>query len=138
MVVLLVFVVDHDQAAICELDAHRLQAQPLARRELVERLLFQEAPWIFIVWRPQAEAGRSALKGYVRMPGGLGAFSVGYLNRLWIEHVPKLTLFYAPNYSIYVKELQGEQPNLMGKINPVTWYALGTIAGGEVVSADSY
>lgn len=44
------------------------------------------------------------------------------LNRLWIEHVPKLTLFYAPNYSIYVKELVGEQPNLMGKINPVGWY----------------
>jgi len=51
----------------------------------VERLLFQEAPWIFIVWRPQAEAARSAVKGYVRLPGGLGAFSAGYLNRLWIE-----------------------------------------------------
>ena len=23
-------------------------------------------------------------------------------------------------------------------INPVTWQALGTIAGGEVISADSY
>ncbi len=44
------------------------------------------------------------------------------LNRLWIEHVPKLTLFYTPNYSIYTKDLAGEQPNLMGKVNPVTWY----------------
>ncbi len=44
------------------------------------------------------------------------------LNRLWIEQVPKLTLFYAPNYSIYTKDLAGEQPNLMGKINPVAWY----------------
>ena len=51
----------------------------------VERILFQEAPWIFILWRPQAEAARSAVKGYVRLPGGLGAFSVGYLNRVWIE-----------------------------------------------------
>lgn len=60
-----------------------------ARRKViyadVERVLFQEAPWIFIVWRPQAEAARSAVKGYVRLPGGLGAFSVGYLNHLWIE-----------------------------------------------------
>jgi ABC-type transport system substrate-binding protein len=47
------------------------------------------------------------------------------LNRLWIEHVPKVSLFYAPNYSIYVKDLAGEQPNLMGKINPVTWYFTG-------------
>ena len=44
------------------------------------------------------------------------------LNRLWIQQVPKLSLFYAPNYSIYTKDLAGEQPNLMGKINPVTWY----------------
>lgn len=44
------------------------------------------------------------------------------LNRLWIEQVPKLTLFYAPNYAIYTKDLAGEKPNLMGKINPVTWY----------------
>ena len=48
------------------------------------------------------------------------------LNRLWIEHVPKVSLFYAPNYAIYVKELAGEQPNLMGKINPVTWYFIGS------------
>jgi ABC-type transport system substrate-binding protein len=51
----------------------------------VERILFQEAPWIFVVWRPQAEAARSVVKGYVRLPGGLGALSVGYLNRVWIE-----------------------------------------------------
>lgn len=44
------------------------------------------------------------------------------LNRLWIEQVPKLTLFYAPNYAIYTKDLAGEKPNLMGKINPTAWY----------------
>lgn len=44
------------------------------------------------------------------------------LNRLWIHHMPKLALFYAPNYAIYTKDLVGEQPNLMGKINPITWY----------------
>jgi ABC-type transport system substrate-binding protein len=44
------------------------------------------------------------------------------LNRLWIQQVPKLALFYAPNYAIYTKDLVGEQPNLMGKINPTTWY----------------
>jgi peptide/nickel transport system substrate-binding protein len=50
-----------------------------------ERLLFQEAPWIFVVWRPQAEAARGAVRGYVRLPGGLGAFSTSYFNHLWIE-----------------------------------------------------
>lgn len=44
------------------------------------------------------------------------------LNKLWIQQVPKLALFYAPNYAIYTKDLVGEQPNLMGKINPITWY----------------
>ncbi len=51
----------------------------------VERILSQEAPWLFVVWRPQAEAARSAVNGYHRLPGGLGTYTPAYLNRVWIE-----------------------------------------------------
>jgi ABC-type transport system substrate-binding protein len=51
----------------------------------VERILYVEAPWIFALWRPQAEAGRSSVKGYQRLPGGLGTNTTGYFERLWTE-----------------------------------------------------
>ena len=51
----------------------------------VERILFQEAPWIFALWRPQAEVSRSYVKGYIRLPGVLGTSTVGYFERIWIE-----------------------------------------------------
>jgi peptide/nickel transport system substrate-binding protein len=50
-----------------------------------ERILAQEAPWIFTLWRPQAEVSRSAVKGYARLPGGLGTFTTAFFERLWIE-----------------------------------------------------
>jgi peptide/nickel transport system substrate-binding protein len=51
----------------------------------VERILFQEAPWVFALWRPQSEVGRSNIGGYVRLPGGLGTFTTGYFERLLME-----------------------------------------------------
>ena len=51
----------------------------------VERILAEEAPWIFTLWRPQAEASRSFVKGYTRLPGGLGTSTVAYFERLYIE-----------------------------------------------------
>ena len=48
-------------------------------------ILYRQASWIFVVWRPQAEAGRSFAKGYVRLPGALGTYTLGHFNRLWIE-----------------------------------------------------
>ncbi|MBI4277717.1 MAG: hypothetical protein HY660_04620 [Armatimonadetes bacterium] len=51
----------------------------------VEKILFQEAPWLFVLWRPQAEAGMSRVKGYHRMGDGLGTYSVGYLETLYME-----------------------------------------------------
>jgi len=50
-----------------------------------ERILAQEAPWIFGLWRPQSEVGSSAVKGYVRLPGGLGTNTTAFLERIWIE-----------------------------------------------------
>jgi peptide/nickel transport system substrate-binding protein len=52
----------------------------------VERILAMEAPWIFALWRPQGEVGRSNIKGYVRLPGSLGSGTVAFLERLWIEN----------------------------------------------------
>lgn len=60
-----------------------------AKRKVIyndaERILFQEAPWIFALWRPQAEVSRSYVKGYVRLPGVLGTSTVGFFERIWIE-----------------------------------------------------
>ena len=51
----------------------------------VERILATDAPWIFVLWRPQAEVARSAVRGYIRLPGGLGTHSTAFLERLWME-----------------------------------------------------
>jgi peptide/nickel transport system substrate-binding protein len=51
----------------------------------VERILAEEAPWLFTLWRPQAEASRSFVKGYTRLPGGLGTSTVAYFERIYIE-----------------------------------------------------
>ena len=49
-----------------------------------EQALLDEAPWIFILFRPQAEASISAIQGYTRIPG-IGLDSEGYLENLWIN-----------------------------------------------------
>jgi len=70
------------------LERGRTTTNPALRKPMyagVERILYQQAPWIFAVWRPQAEAGRSFVKGYVRLPGALGTYTPGHFNRLWIE-----------------------------------------------------
>lgn len=61
------------------------QARRKAMYADAERLLFQEAPWIFVLWRPQAEVSRSHVKGYARLPGVLGTATTGFFERLWIE-----------------------------------------------------
>jgi ABC-type transport system substrate-binding protein len=44
------------------------------------------------------------------------------LNRLWIEDVPLVLLFYRPQYSVYARNVAGEQPNLQGKPNLTSLY----------------
>jgi peptide/nickel transport system substrate-binding protein len=60
-----------------------------ARRKAIyadaERILAADAPWIFALWRPQAEVGKSTIRGYARLPGGLGTYTTAYFERLWIE-----------------------------------------------------
>lgn len=70
------------------LEEGRRSSDRVRRKEIyaeVERILAQEAPWIFILWRPQAEVGRSFVKGYTRLPGSLGTWSTAFMERLWIE-----------------------------------------------------
>jgi peptide/nickel transport system substrate-binding protein len=49
-----------------------------------ERELLEDAPWIFILFRPQAEASITAVKGYTRIPG-IGLNSEAYLEYVWID-----------------------------------------------------
>lgn len=49
-----------------------------------ERLLLDEAPWIFILFRPQAEASLSTMRGYNRKQA-LGLGSVADLETVWFD-----------------------------------------------------
>lgn len=49
-----------------------------------ERALMEEAPWIFVLFRPQAEAMANSVQGYNRIPG-LGLLSEAFLETLWID-----------------------------------------------------
>ena len=50
-----------------------------------ERRLTELAPWVFLHWRPMAEATRANVKGYVRLPGALGNKSRGGLKYVYKE-----------------------------------------------------
>ena len=51
----------------------------------VEQRLTELAPWVFLHWRPQVEAGRANIKGYTRLPGALGNKSTNGLKYIWKE-----------------------------------------------------
>ena len=70
--------------------ANRASTEPdVAKRKAiyaqVEQRLVDLAPWVFLHWRPQAEATRANIKGYTRLPGALGNKSTGGLKYLWKE-----------------------------------------------------
>lgn len=69
------------------LEQGRSELDPERRKEIYlefERALLEEAPWIYILHRPQAEASVAALQGYQRIPGvGLG--TEAYMEYLWLE-----------------------------------------------------
>jgi ABC-type transport system substrate-binding protein len=69
------------------LEQGRSEPDPEARQEIYKQFteaLLDEAPWIFILFRPQAEVMASNVKGYVRIPG-IGLDSQGYMENVWIE-----------------------------------------------------
>jgi glutathione transport system substrate-binding protein len=51
----------------------------------IEQRLVEQAPWVFLHWRPQAEAHRATVGGYVRLPGALGNKSLGGLKTVYKE-----------------------------------------------------
>lgn len=51
----------------------------------VEQRITELAPWVFLHWRPQAEATRATIGGYTRLPGALGNKSLGGLRYLYKE-----------------------------------------------------
>lgn len=61
------------------------QAKRKAIYGQVEQRLTELAPWVFLHWRPQAEATRATVHGYTRLPGALGNKSTGGLKYLWKE-----------------------------------------------------
>jgi ABC-type transport system substrate-binding protein len=65
----------------------RAETDPAKRKEIYtqfEEALLDDAPWIFILFRPQAEAGIAAVKGYTRIPG-IGLDSEGYMEYIWLD-----------------------------------------------------
>ncbi|MEZ4522432.1 MAG: ABC transporter substrate-binding protein [Thermomicrobiales bacterium] len=69
------------------LERGRSETDPEVRKEIYlefERALMEEAPWIFVLHRPQAEAMAASVKGYTRIPG-LGLRSEAFLENLYIE-----------------------------------------------------
>ena len=61
------------------------QASRKAIYNNAERLLYQDAPWIYLVFRPQGEAARSYVKGYVHLQHQLGSFSTKYMGSVYIQ-----------------------------------------------------
>lgn len=61
------------------------QAKRAAAYAQVEQRLTELAPWVFLHWRPQAEAHRAAVGGYTRLPGALGNKSLGGLKYVYRE-----------------------------------------------------
>jgi ABC-type transport system substrate-binding protein len=61
------------------------QAKRAAVYAHVEQRLVELAPWVFLHWRPQAEATRANVGGYVRLPGALGNKSLGGLKYVYRE-----------------------------------------------------
>lgn len=51
----------------------------------IEELLIEESPWIFLFWRPQAEAAHTKVQGYTTVPGGLGMYNLSRFNQIWID-----------------------------------------------------
>lgn len=51
-----------------------------------EKIILDEVPWIFVLWRPQAEAHADYVKGYQAHPSGLGGYNVSRLEQIWLDN----------------------------------------------------
>jgi peptide/nickel transport system substrate-binding protein/glutathione transport system substrate-binding protein len=65
------------------------QTTDVAQRKTIyreaEQIILDEAPWIFLLWRPSAEAAAKSVKGYVIVPNGLGIQNLGRWENIWLD-----------------------------------------------------
>lgn len=54
-----------------------------------EKLLLEEAPWIFVLWRSQAESSWDYVHGFVHFGGGAGYYSTTALENVWLSNADK-------------------------------------------------
>ena len=69
------------------LDQGRTETDNTKRKAIyaqVEQQLFIDAPFIFILWRPQVEASLATLQGYSHIPG-VGLASERYMLNVWFK-----------------------------------------------------
>jgi peptide/nickel transport system substrate-binding protein len=70
------------------LEEGRTVSDPAEREAIyraVETLLLDEAPWIFLQYRPDGEATANSVKGYVGLPGVLALYNQAYLENVWLS-----------------------------------------------------
>ena len=65
------------------------QTTDLAQRQTIykeaEQIILDEAPWIFLLWRPSAEGAAKYIKGYTIIPNGLGIQNIGRWEYIWLD-----------------------------------------------------
>lgn len=52
-----------------------------------EQVLLEEAPWIFVLWRSQAESTWDYVQGFVHFGGAAGFYSTANLENVWLNKV---------------------------------------------------
>lgn len=50
-----------------------------------EQVLLEEAPWIFVLWRSQAESTWDYVQGFVHFGGAAGFYSTANLENIWLN-----------------------------------------------------
>jgi peptide/nickel transport system substrate-binding protein len=66
----------------------RTTVDPAKRKPIyhdLEKQIVENSPWIFLLWRPQAQVTRNFVMGYKPLPGGIAGYSIGYLEYVWLN-----------------------------------------------------
>jgi ABC-type transport system substrate-binding protein len=51
----------------------------------VEQLILDDSPWIFLLWRAQAEAAAEYVRGFHALPAGLESQRVDHFEAIWLD-----------------------------------------------------
>lgn len=52
-----------------------------------EEIILADAPWIFVLWRSQAESSWDYVKGFVHFGGGAGYYTTTVLENVWLSNI---------------------------------------------------